>query len=253
MSDFHDEFSKAIRTGDASALEAFTHGPAATKFKVYRNNAVKGAADTLGDAYPAIKRLVGEKFFQGMAREFWAAHPPVERTLTLYGAGFADFIQQFEPAQSLVYLADVARLDRAWLEAHHAPDASPLRLTDIQHLPAEILAATAPGVHPSVRVLASDLPAFSIWRTNRYDTDVKKISLENGAETALIHRPGMEVQSRRLTPAEALFLDRISSRQSFETASNAVTDHFPGVEPAPVFIALLKEGVFNEIQEGTDK
>lgn len=245
MSDFHDEFAKAIRTGDASAIKAFTHGSAATKFKVYRNNVVKGAADTLGDAYPAIKRLVGEKFFQGMAREFWSAHPPVERTLTLYGVGFADFIAQFEPAQSLVYLADVARLDRAWLEAHHAPDALPLGLTDIQQLPAADLAATAPGLHPSVRFFASDWPAFSIWRTNRYDTDVKKISLENGAETALIHRPGMEVRSRRLTPAEALFLDRISSGRSFEIASNAVTDHFPGVEPAPVFIALLKEGVFN--------
>lgn len=253
MSDFHDLFSRALRTGDASALDEFTLGPASTKFKVYRNNVVKGAADTLGDAYPAIKRLVGDRFFQGMAREFWSAHPPVERTLTLYGAGFAEFIEQFEPAQSLVYLPAVARLDRAWLEAHHAPDARPLGLTDIREMPAEHLAAMTPGLHPSVRILASDWPAFSIWQTNRNDANVKKISLENGAETALIHRPGMEVKSRRLTPAEALFLDRISAGHTFETASNVVTDHFPGVEPAPVFIALLKEGVFNGHQEGRKK
>lgn len=252
MSDFHDEFSKALRTGEASALDDFTHGRAATKFRVYRNNVVKGAADTLGDAYPAIKRLVGEQFFQGMAREFWSAHPPVERTLTLYGAEFADFIAQFEPAQSLVYLADVARIDRAWLEAHHAPDTRPLGLTDVQPLPPEDLATMAPGLHPSVRVRASHWPAYSIWRTNRHDAEVRKISLENGAETALIHRPGLEVKSRRLTPAEALFLDRISNGHTFETASSAVTDHFPGVEPAPVFIALLKEGVFNRHQEGMD-
>lgn len=244
MADFHDAFAQALKSGDAAALTAFTEGVPDTKFKVYRNNVVKGAADTLGDAYPAIRRLVGEAFFQGMARAFWAAHPPAERTLTLYGAGFADFVESFEPARPLVYLADIARIERAWLEAHHAPDAAPLELADVKGLAPHDLAAIAPGLHPSVRILASDHPAFSIWRTNREDETVRKISLEAGGETALLHRPKMEVRYRRLSPAEAVFISRIEAGQSFEAASSAVADHFPGVEPAPLFIALLKEGIF---------
>lgn len=245
MSDFHSAFARALRSGDAGALTAFTEGPAETKFAVYRNNVVKGAADTLGDAYPAIKRLVGDAFFQGMARAFWADHPPQERTMTLYGKGFADFIERFEPARPLTYLADVARLDRAWLEAHHAPDATPLQLKAVQALPPSELAAIAPGLHPSVRIIESGLPAFSIWKTNREDETVARIALEAGGEIALIHRPAMEVIYRRLSPAEQVFLNAIAAGGTFEMAANAVADQFPGAEPAPVFIALIKQGVFN--------
>lgn len=244
MSEFHDQFARALKTGNAAALAAFTEGSPDTRFKVYRNNVVKGAADTLGDAYPVIKRLVGEKFFQGMARAYWAQHPPTSRTFTLFGEHFADFIEQFAPAAALVYLPDVARMERAWLEAHHSPDARPLKLADVKGLPPNDLAAIAPGLHPSVCLIASDLPAFSIWKTNREDADVKKVSLEAGGETALIHRPQMDVRYRRLSPAEIVFLERIQAGLSFEAAFNAVSDHFPGAEPAPVFIALLKEGVF---------
>lgn len=47
-------------------------------------------------------------------------------SLALYGAGFADFVEDFEPAASVVYLADVARLERARLESLHAADAQVL-------------------------------------------------------------------------------------------------------------------------------
>ncbi|WP_421788435.1 DNA-binding domain-containing protein [Hyphobacterium sp.] len=248
MPDFHDSFAAALKNGDAHALSAFTDGEPDSRFQVYRNNVVKGAADTLGDAYPAIKRLVGESFFQGMARAFWAEHPPAERTLTLYGEAFPAFIERFEPARPLIYLADVARLDRAWLEAHHAPDAPPLTTKDVAGLPPEDLAAMAPGLHPSVRIGESRLPAYAIWRTNREDAEVKRISLETGAETALIHRPQMEVRHRRLSPAETAFLSIIAAGGSFETASSSVADQFPGAEPAPVFIALMKEGVFKGLE-----
>jgi hypothetical protein len=244
MSEFHDRFAAALKSGDAAALAAFTDSEPDSRFQVYRNNVVKGAADTLGDAYPAVKRLVGDSFFQGMARAFWAVHPPAERTLTLFGAGFPDFIAGFEPAQTLVYLADVARLDRAWLEAHHAPDAAPLTVQDITDWPPDRLAACAPGLHPSVRLCASEFPAWAIWRTNREDAEVERISLDRRPETALVHRPQMEVRHRRLSPAEMVFLTCIGQGASFEAASGAVADQFPGAEPAPVFIALLKEGVF---------
>jgi len=252
MSEFHDAFARALKSGDATALAAFTEGEPETKFKVYRNNVVKGAADTLGDAYPVIKRLVGEQFFQGMARAYWAAHPPTGRTLTLYGEGFADFIEMFEPARPLAYLADVARIERAWLEAHHALDSTSLKLADVKGLAPQDLASIAPGLHPSVRILVSDFPAFSIWRTNREDETVKKISLNAGSEMTLVHRPQMEVRYRRLSPADALFIGRINAGQNFEAASNAVADSFPGVEPAPLFIALLKEGIFNGTFEGAE-
>ena len=43
-----------------------------------------------------------------------------------YGSDFAGFLAAEEATHGLPYLADVARIERAWVEAYHAPDAVPL-------------------------------------------------------------------------------------------------------------------------------
>ena len=43
-----------------------------------------------------------------------------------YGGDFADFVEGFAPAASVPYLAAVARLERARVQAYHAADSQPL-------------------------------------------------------------------------------------------------------------------------------
>ena len=241
---FQTRFADALRSGDSEGLTDFLRDPTAPGFAVYRNNVVRSIIDALGDAYPAVKRLVGEQFFAAMTRDYWQAHPPAARTLTLYGAHFADHIAAWKPAEKLTYLPDVARIDRAWLEAHHAEDAAPLTVKQVQAMPPEKLGAHTPGLHPSVRRIKSEFPAWSIWQTNREDDEVRKIVLTRGSETTLVHRPHGDVKHCTLTPAEAQFLTRIAEGGSFDDASRIVANAFPGADPAPVFIHLLTEGVF---------
>jgi hypothetical protein len=70
--------------------------------------------EALKDAFPAVHRIVGPEFFQAMARAYIVLEPPRSPILLDYGAGFPDFIGEFEPAAVLPYLADVARIERAW-------------------------------------------------------------------------------------------------------------------------------------------
>ncbi len=100
--------------------------PSPKRFAVYRNNVVVGLTETLKDAFPAVRRIVGPEFFQAMARAYVVLEPPRSPILLDYGAGFPDFIGPFEPAAVLPYLADVARIERAWAEAYHAPEAPPI-------------------------------------------------------------------------------------------------------------------------------
>ena len=61
-----------------------------------------------------------------MARFHVRATPPTSPLLFEYGRDFPDFIERYEHAQSMPWLADVARIERAWLDAYHAADAQPL-------------------------------------------------------------------------------------------------------------------------------
>ena len=90
------------------------------RFNVYRGNVAGALGEALAVRYPVVRRLVGAEFFQAMAREYGLANPPHSPVLIHYGADFADFIAGFEPAKSVPYLSDVARLDSAHWEAYHA-------------------------------------------------------------------------------------------------------------------------------------
>ena len=52
-----------------------------------------------------------------MAGAFARQSPPRSRLLAHYGEGFAEFIERFEPARLVPYLADMARLELARVQA----------------------------------------------------------------------------------------------------------------------------------------
>src|SRR3569832_2072632 len=95
------------------------HGKTARKcYDVYRNNVTVSLIDSLAAIYPAIQRLTGVDFFRAMARFHVRATPPTSPLLFEYGREFPAFIEAYEYAQTLPWLADVARIERAWLDAY---------------------------------------------------------------------------------------------------------------------------------------
>jgi hypothetical protein len=170
--------------------------PSSRRFAVYRNNVVVGLTQTLKDAYPAVERIVGSEFFRAMARAYVIGDLPRSPMLFDYGAGLPDFIGRFEPASALPYLADVARIERAWTEAYHAAEASPIGVSDFAEIASERLPAIILVLHLSVRIVRSRFPALTIWQMNIDGGVPAPVDLAVG-ENALVVRPeaGVEVRS----------------------------------------------------------
>lgn len=96
--------------------------PATRRFAVYRNNVAVSLVDALAAIYPTLQNLVGEEFFRAMAHAYVLHNLPTSPLLFTYGANFPAFIETFAPASALPFLPDVARVERAWLDAFHAED-----------------------------------------------------------------------------------------------------------------------------------
>ena len=137
------------------------------RFAVYRNNVVVSLISALAAAYPTVKRLVGAQFFDAMAGVYVRAHPPSSPLMIFYGESFPDWVEGFPPAQTVPYLGGVARLERARREAYHAADAEPLSPEAFQAavggVAPERLAELRLSPHPSLRLVRSAHPVFSIW------------------------------------------------------------------------------------------
>ena len=133
--------------------------PSPKRFAVYRNNVVAGLTEALKDAFPVVSRIVGAEFFQAMARAYVVTEPPHTPILLDYGAGFPDFIREFKPAATLPYLADVASIERAWTEAYHATEATPLDPGAFGAIEPDRLPEIRLLLHPSVRVVRNFRPS----------------------------------------------------------------------------------------------
>lgn len=193
-----DQASFAAALLDPSApTPAGVAGRPKKRFDVYRNNVLASLIEALGQAYPAVKALVGDAFFDAAAGLFVRAHPPKTPVMIDYGDGFAAWLQRFEPAQTLAYLPDVARLERLLLEATHAADAAPLDraafAAAIADVDPDALETWRLVPHPAARALASAWPIVSV-RERALAGGGAPLS---GAETALVARPWLQAIAQR--------------------------------------------------------
>lgn len=211
----------------------------ATRFAVYRNNVVSSLINALADTFPVAQELVGEPFFRAMAREYVSHALPRCPVLTLYGESFPRFVEQFPPAASVPYLADVARLELLRMHAYHAADdardvseALAQALQDPDALPALTV-----EFHPAARFLQSPYAVVSLWGAHQGVCDIVAVD-PYVSESALITRSHLEVEVIRVTEGESEFLDALWHGASLGAAvERAYTDHLD-FDPAGILAVL---------------
>src|SRR5687767_8407646 len=165
---------------------------------VYRGNAFGNWAQALAGAYPIVRKIVGEEFFEGLARAYARAHPSASGDLNEYGAALAEFVAVFPHTQDLPYLPDVARMEWLAHRAYYAADAKPFDVTGISHSNPQAL---RPRLAPASALLASDWPLARIWVVHQDDyAGEVAVDLRSGPNRILVHRPRWRVQVRALAP-----------------------------------------------------
>jgi hypothetical protein len=218
------------------------------RFAVYRNNVVSGLSRALAAGFPATVAIVGDEFFAAMAAVYVRRSPPVSPVLLDYGASLPDFIDSFEPAAGLPYLADVARLELAYTRAFHAADAL--------SLPPQALAGIAPdrlgdvrlALHPALRLLRTAHPAATIWAMNTGRLPLGEI--ENwDAQDILVLRPQHEAAVSLLMPGEADFIAALQAGASLGDAASAALDAADAFDLASALAALFSRGAVIAISD----
>src|SRR5246127_3827770 len=136
---------------------------AVKRYNVYRNNVTVSLIDALAAVFPATQRITGVEFFRAMARFHVRATPPRSPLLFDYGRQFPEFIERYEHARSMPYLADTARIERASLDACHTADPSPLAAQALAPIPVERLADIVFVPHRASRIVPSRFAALSIF------------------------------------------------------------------------------------------
>ncbi|NWA05139.1 HvfC/BufC N-terminal domain-containing protein [Pseudomonas gingeri] len=221
----------------------------ASRFAVYRNNVQSSLSNALADSYPVVMQLVGEAFFRAMAGVYVQHCPPASPILNHYGQDFGDFIQDFAPAASVPYLADVARLERLRINAYHAADATPVSPEQLGHYLAdpESLITLRMHLHPSLAVLDSAHAVVSLWQAHQGEGRLEQIDPTRG-EAALILRQHWQVEVFRIDSGTLAFIRSLQNDAPLAQAIAGACEAGAGFDPSQALALLIRHSAIIHLQ-----
>lgn len=185
----------------------------AGRLAIYRGNVAANFRGALEATYPVLRRRVGDDYFGRLVALFRERCPSRSGDLHWAGREFADFLAGHLAGGEYAWLADLARLEWARQDAAVVAIAPPVG--------ADALAAFAPAqlehvrlaLQPSLRLVESAYPVFSVWLANQQD-DAPPVDQSLGAECgmALSRTDGVEIA--RLAPDLFSYLSALAAGSS---------------------------------------
>lgn len=228
-----------------AGLTSARGSPDRLRFAVYRNNVHVSLVEALAKAFPVTLRLVGDEFFRAMARAYVADHKPNSPILIRYGEAFPDFVAGFAPAARLAYLADLARLEHAWLQAYHAAEGRPLDAQEISGLATNKLLEARLAAHPATRLVESVFAIGSIWSAHQAEA-VMPVDIGR-PEAVLLTRPHAEVRATVLPAADIPFTRLLLEGATIGEAGTHALERGGAFDVIRALTGLLMLGAFSHL------
>ena len=222
------------------------------RFGIYRGNLGAHWSRALASAYPVLRQLVGDDFFDGLACAFGQAHPACDPDLNRFGAALPGFLDGFEPAAGHPDLADVARLEWCVHEAWYAPDGEGAP-PSLGGLAPDAFEAARADLHPSLRLHASSWATAALWHAHQPggpDFPDALRARNNEYMYALVQRRRLDVDVRAVSAAEHAALACLARGETFGAALDAAFDLDGDFDVATHLRRWLEEGIVTEILAG---
>ena len=218
LQDVQTQFSQALfdARDEEHILPRFKGDPQLVeqRFALYRGNLVGTWNKTLAAAYPVLQELVGEEFFGGLTRAYGKAFPSDNGDLNLFGAHFAQFLEEFEHVADYPYFPDMARLEWLLHRAHYADSGHPIGAGEFTTLTPEQMDYARLQLNPACSLVFSDWAVVELWQA---------------------HQPGME---------HAFPTELASPNYGLVVRPNWKTDLLSLTLPAYALLAALAQGEF---------
>ena len=239
----------ALEDGGHTGVAAF-RGPEAlnvSRLAVYRGNVHVNCAKALASAYPVVRKIVGEDFFDATARKYAREHPSANGDLNRYGERFPDFLERFAHTADLPYLPEVARMEWLAHRAHFAADPAPFDVSFLASLAPEAFQTLRAELAPACALLESAWPLGRIWAIHQDDYQgAFEIDLQAGPDCILVHRPRWRAVVMSIGPGDFAFLTSASQGRSLAEALET-GDMDANFDPATALAQWIQAGVITRL------
>jgi hypothetical protein len=171
----------------------------AARLDIYRGNVRHNFRAALEIAFPVLRKRVGDDYFAQLAFHYRERFPSRSGDLHWAGRDFAEFLGAHLAGGDYAWLADLARLE--WARQSAAVDvvAAPVGTEALAAVAPERLEHVVFALQPSLRLVESPYPVFSVWLANQGE-NAPLVDQSLGYECGMALSRSDAVEVARLAP-----------------------------------------------------
>ena len=221
------------------------------RLALYRGNLTAIWQSALQNAFPVLYQLVGEEYFQQVARAFGRAYPSESGDLHHFGARLAEFLKTIPDAEDYPYFSDLAALEWQIHLAYYADDAQSLSLPGLlQTIASEglDLQSLQFEMHPAFSLYSSEFATVAIWQSHQPGVLSEPPKELGQACRACIFRQHWFGQVQALDEAAWLSLRALQQGVSLGVALEAALECDAGFDINSHLQSWFAMGIFKKLQ-----
>lgn len=232
-------FIDTINQGPAALDRALFDGPndrIHLGLKAHANTISHARLVALEDCFPLTRDALGDGIFNTLSRQY--CETPVARAsdANTIGAEFVYFLEQHQRNDGVHIaedIADLAKIEWAWLESYHSADAVPLALADLAMLDENSLLTLTLTAHPAARIVALTAPSFIL---------IPELGDTTEAKAVLIVRPDTEVHVLALNALNTVIFNAAQKGAQICNLLEMATEEGDDAETLDPIITLIGAG-----------
>ena len=210
----------AAEKPDGEALDAVQDSGRADRsdlFLVYHEGYRLRLAEFICNDYPTLRERLGDTAFGRLVEDYILSGPSRERNARWYGSRLPDFMASDSRWRNAVLACDLARLERAHLDAFDAADAAVVGMEALSMVTASDWPNLRLNFHPSLRLLNLGAGVSAVYESIDAASDQRIVPCDD-RETVAVWRCDGETFHRLLDPDEALALTSLLDGNSLAEA-----------------------------------
>jgi uncharacterized protein len=155
---------------------------------LYRGNLHASWQRALSAAYPVLKAVVGDDFFNELALVYGRVYPSESGDLNEFGEDLPAFVRDLRAAADYQYFGDLARLEWAVHRAHYAENPLILEVDRWREIDVDVLLGARLRVSTACTLVSSRFCVGELWRAHQSAQVHFPVCMEE-ASYSLVVRP----------------------------------------------------------------
>jgi len=189
--------------------------------------------EVLREDFPKLVEALGDDF-ETLARDYLAAHPSEHPSVRHVGDRLPAFVATHALVRERPWLAELARLERARIDAFDAPDATPVVAADLRAIPPDAWADLRLEVIPALDVVESAWPVHEVWADPAAEPERRET-------TVRVWRHDFAVFHAAIDPLERAAFAAVRDGRTFGEVCGVVAEHVdPATAPAEAGALLAR-------------